>query len=78
MKEPSQLGRNILWLRLQWRLKQKTLAERSGVSQALIARIEIGDRLDMRCSHANRIAQALNVTLDDLLNKDLSTLDPHP
>ncbi|WP_423751594.1 CBS domain-containing protein [Salinirarus marinus] len=62
-------------------LTQSTLAERAGVSQPLIARIEGGD-VDPRLSTLRRIVQALNeaeggvIHAEDLMNTDLVSVSP--
>jgi predicted transcriptional regulator len=62
-------------------LTQSTLAERAGVSQPLIARIEGGD-VDPRLSTLRRIVEALDeaegsvVHAEDLMNTDLVSVSP--
>ncbi|MFP4632564.1 MAG: CBS domain-containing protein, partial [Halobacteriales archaeon] len=62
-------------------LTQSELAERAGVSQPLIARIENGD-VDPRLSTVTRIAEVFEshdadrVTADDLMSGDVASVEP--
>jgi transcriptional regulator with XRE-family HTH domain len=48
------------------RLTQRQLAERAGVDDSLISRLERGQRQLLRWDSAVRIARALNVTPEEL------------
>ncbi|WP_122090602.1 CBS domain-containing protein [Halalkalicoccus subterraneus] len=67
--------------RIDLELTQSTLAERAGVSQPLIARIEGGD-VDPRLSTLRRIVEALDeaeggiVRAEDLMNTDVIHVGP--
>jgi transcriptional regulator with XRE-family HTH domain len=66
----TEVGLRIRALRLQRRMSQARLAQRSGVPQYQISRIERGVR-EIRPSALAAIANALDVTVDELL-KDLT------
>ena len=69
MGEPSPLGRNLQRLREEHGLSQAALARLSEVSQALISRLEAGERQDAGGALLLRIARALGVTVDELLRE---------
>jgi len=48
---------------------QQRLAEKSGITQATISRIESGKVIDPRLSQITKIAEAFDVTVDYLLGK---------
>jgi len=50
-------------------LSQEALAKMAGVSRWTIIRCEAGTS-NIHLEHAKRIAQALNVTIDELLQED--------
>ena len=60
---------NIKTLRLDARLSQKALAKLAGCSEASIVRYESGKRI-MRITSARKIADALHVTLGQLLGDE--------
>ena len=62
----SCLGQNIRHYRLLKNWSQTDLHWESRVPQAMISRIENGQRQDMHSRHALRMAQALGVTVEDL------------
>ena len=71
------IGRNLQKLRKQKNLTQEALAERAGVTRQTIAKWEAEESspdLDM----AQRLASALDVSLDDLANASAEELDGHP
>ena len=57
------------------RLTQRQLAERAGVDDSLISRLEHGQRQLLRYESAVRIARALNVAVEELFEvpEDLPT-----
>lgn len=67
------IGENIKRIRLEKGWKQSDLAEKSNISRVAIGNYERGDRMP-NIEILNKIAEALNVTLDDLykVNKTLS------
>jgi predicted transcriptional regulator len=56
----STLGQNMIKIRVDKRLKQKDLQERSGISQRYLSALE-HDKVDPRLSIVLRIAEALEV-----------------
>lgn len=61
----STLGQAIKKLRIDKRLSQGDLQKLVQISQKQLSAIEL-DKVDPRWGTVRRIAQALNVTLDDL------------
>ena len=61
------LSKNIAELRAQQNLSQEELAKRVGVSQPSIAQFEAGTKVP-RLHVTIKLAKALNVTIDDLVN----------
>jgi transcriptional regulator with XRE-family HTH domain len=61
------LGTQVKTRRKQQQLSQKQLAERAGLEQFHISRIERGDIHDIKGDTLKRLAMALNVTTDSLL-----------
>lgn len=59
---------NIKLLRRQRGLSQEALAERAGLHRTYIGAVERGER-NITLLNANRIAEALNVTLSECLEK---------
>lgn len=62
----TELGSRIRQVRLARSLDQRTLAEQVGLDRTAVSRVEAGDRR-LTALEAARIAQALDVTLTDLL-----------
>lgn len=62
------LGENLRFLRKRKNLTQKELAELSGVSCNSIINYENGRRTDPPISQVLKIANALEVDLDDILS----------
>ena len=65
----STLGQEIKKARIEQRMKQKDLQERTGLSQKYLSQIE-NDAVDPRVSILKKIAQALQVSADRLLGLD--------
>ena len=63
------LGRRVKRLREQLGMNQKQLAERSGIAQATISRIEAGQVKELKSEALKRLAKALDVTVDFLVGK---------
>lgn len=61
------LGKKIRRKRLELHLTQVELAEKVGVSQRAISRIESGEEQDMMLSTANGLAKAFNCNIQWLL-----------
>ncbi len=71
------IGKNLQKLRKQKNLTQEALAEAVGVARQTIAKWEAGESTpDLEMS--GRLASALEVTLDDLVNAPEYELDSRP
>ena len=71
------IGKNLQKLRKQKNLTQEALAETVGVARQTIAKWEAGESTpDLEIS--GRLASALAVTLDDLVNAPEDELDSRP
>lgn len=67
----DQLAQSIKTKRAQLGMTQADLAQRVNISQAMLARIELGDKApSLQLSHA--IALALGCTLADLFEEEAS------
>jgi transcriptional regulator with XRE-family HTH domain len=64
----STIGKEIRKARIDKGLLQKTLADRLGVPQQYISRVE-SDKVDLRLSTLQRIADELGVRASTLLRK---------
>lgn len=62
------IGENIRQIRTDTGLTQTEVAERAGISQAYLSQIEC-DLRSMDVKQADRIAKALGVTLNDLMQE---------
>ena len=71
------IGKNLQKLRKQSGLTQEMLAERVGVARQTIAKWETEESAP-DLGTAGKIAEALGVSLDDLVNAPESELDGHP
>lgn len=58
---------NIKETRKESKLTQAELAEKAGVSRVTISRLESGELKETTLGTLSRIAQALQVTVDDLI-----------
>jgi transcriptional regulator with XRE-family HTH domain len=65
-QEPSLFARRLVRLRRLQYWTQEELAERAGVSLAIVSSLEQGLRQDPRLSTVVKLARALGVTLDEL------------
>ncbi len=65
------LNKNIKHLRTAKGISQQGLADKIGIDRSTISRIE-NNEIDTTVDNAIKIAEALNITLLDLLNKDLT------
>jgi transcriptional regulator with XRE-family HTH domain len=66
-REPTALGRRLLQLRQRHSLTQARLARAAGLSAAVVASVEQGQRADPRFSTVIKLARALGVSVDDLV-----------
>jgi transcriptional regulator with XRE-family HTH domain len=68
--DPYMLGRRIAAARELADITQAQLAEKAGLTQVTIARIERGAVKGFRVETLVAIADALNISLDSLLGRD--------
>lgn len=61
------MGYKIRELRLQKRLTQEELAERAGITRTTICNIENGVQDDIKVKNLKKIADALEVSLSELI-----------
>ena len=66
-KQESKIGKNIRKYRKRLSISQDVLSKRTNLAYHTIAKIEAGSTLDPRIETVKKIADALNVTLDDLM-----------
>ncbi|MBU0974562.1 helix-turn-helix domain-containing protein [Patescibacteria group bacterium] len=66
-KQKSRIGENIKKYRNKLDISQDTLSKRANLAFHTVAKIEAGATPDPRIETVKRIADALNVTLDDLI-----------
>lgn len=69
------LSKNIVELRKKRGLTLKQLEKISGIAFSSIARIERGERKEVTIQTVIKLAKAFEVSLDDLVLKDLTTTD---
>ncbi|CAN5538764.1 hypothetical protein BH23BAC1_BH23BAC1_26160 [soil metagenome] len=65
------ISSNIKYLRKQYQLTQSQFAEKIGIKRSLVGAYEEG-RADPRLNNLLKISNIFNVSVDDLLRKDLS------
>ena len=65
----STFGQNVVKARVEKRWKQKDLQEATRLSQRYLSAVE-HDKVDPRLSTVRRIARALNVSIDTLVQED--------
>ena len=66
-KEKSTIGKNIKKYRNKLGISQDTLSKRANLAFHTIAKIETGATSDPRIETVKKIADALGVSLDDLM-----------
>ena len=71
------LNNNIKYLRSIKKLSQQELAKKVGVDRSTISRIENGT-IETTIDNAIKIAEALNVSLYDLIGYDIKTMELPP
>ena len=69
------IGTNISILRKRDKLSQEALAEKIGVSRQMIAKWENNESIP-DVMHSSVMAELFEVTLDDLVNSDMSDDGP--
>jgi transcriptional regulator with XRE-family HTH domain len=68
-EEPMSLEEKVRRLREKRGMNQKQLAEASNITQATISRIESGQVKELKSEALKRLASALGVTVDYLVDK---------
>lgn len=66
-KQKSKIGMNVKKYRNKLGISQDVLSKRANLAFHTIAKIEAGSTPDPRIETVKKIADALNVTLDDLM-----------
>lgn len=69
------LGEKVRGLRERLGIKQKDLADRTGITQATISRIESGEIEELKAGTLSRLAEALDASVDYLVGRT-ETSDP--
>jgi len=73
-KDIGTFGRSVRWYRRLAGYTQAELAEASEMSEAAIRAYETGTRTEPRAHSLRRLAQALNVSIEQLLTTEPPTL----
>jgi transcriptional regulator with XRE-family HTH domain len=73
--EPPPLGRRLAQLRERLFVTQRELADRAGLSQGIIQSLEQGLRQDPKLSTLRKLAQALGVSVAELIGEPAPTTD---
>lgn len=68
------LNNNIKFLRTKNGISQQGLADKVGIDRSTVSRIE-NNEIETTIDNAIKIADALNVSLYDLVSKDLRTIN---
>lgn len=68
------LNKNIKYLRNQKNISQQMLADKIGIDRSTISRIE-NNEIETTIDNAIKISDILNVSVNDLINKDLTIDD---
>ena len=68
-KQKSKIGKNIKKYRKKLGISQDVLSKRANLAYHTIAKIEAGSTPDPRIETVKKIADALNVTIDNLMKK---------
>ena len=66
-KQESKIGKNIKKYRKKLGISQDVLSKRADLAYHTIAKIEAGSTPDPRIETVKKIADALGVTIDDLM-----------
>ena len=66
------IGDRIRWLREKSGYTQNALAERAGVSQTHLRRVELG-QADITIGHLQLVCDALGITVSDFFNENSNT-----
>jgi len=70
MGEPSEFGRRLKAFRLRKGFSQETLANMAGVTRIAIVQVENGRRQYLNLPSALKVADALGISLDELVRGD--------
>jgi transcriptional regulator with XRE-family HTH domain len=70
MGEPSTVGKRLRAFRKRAGLSQNQLAQRSGVTRTTIIFLENGNRQDLTTQTAMLLADALGISIDELVRGD--------
>lgn len=65
------LNKNLKYLRNKKNISQQNLADQIGIDRSTISRIE-NNEIDTTIDNAIKIAEILNVSVNDLISKDLT------
>ncbi len=66
-----EVGKRLATLRKQYNYTQNALAERAGVSQTHLRRVELG-QADITVSHLQLLCDAMNITLKEFFEEETS------
>ncbi len=75
-REPTAIGRRVRQLRERRGLTQLKLAHRTGLALNTISRLEAGAQDDQKLSTLQALAEALSVTVADLLTEPQPNGEP--
>ena len=70
-RKPTRLAANIRYLRMRGDYTQEFIGELIGVSRFAVCKYEAGDRVPNNMG-LRKLAHLFSVTVDDLLNEDMS------
>lgn len=70
MAEPSEFGERLKAFRLRSGMSQESLAKKARITRIAILQVENGRRKYLSLPHALRVADALGVTVDELMRGD--------
>ena len=70
MTEPTEFGKRLKAFRHKRGLSQDRLAQRAGITRVAILQVENGRRAYLNLPSAVKVADALGITLDELVRGD--------
>lgn len=65
----TDVSKRLIYLREQWGLTQNALAERAGVSQTHLRRVELG-QADITVGHLQLLCDAMNISLQEFFHME--------
>jgi transcriptional regulator with XRE-family HTH domain len=65
----TDVSKRLIYLREQWGLTQNALAERAGVSQTHLRRVELG-QADITVGHLQLLCDAMNISLQEFFHTE--------